>query len=119
MKSKPFLPGIIVSLFLIFAIYACSKSGSTTAPPPGGGNVIAVSIHGMAFPSTTTVTKGASVKWTNNDGFERTVTSDDGTSFNANVAAVASFPYVANTAGSFPYHCNIHSNMYGTLVVNP
>jgi plastocyanin len=72
----------------------------------------------MSFPLTTTVAKGTKVSWNNADGTAHTVTSDDNTSFNSgNLASGATFSYTANTVGTFPYHCNYHSNMKGTLVV--
>lgn len=72
----------------------------------------------MTFPASTTVKKGTIVKWYNEDGYAHTVTSDDGNSFNSgNLAGGATFSYTAGTAGTFTYHCNIHSNMHGTLVV--
>lgn len=74
----------------------------------------------MKFPATTTVAKGTTVIWHNADVFSHTITSDDGTTFSSgNVAANASFTYVAGTAGTFAYHCNIHSGMTGSLVVTP
>ena len=69
-------------------------------------------------PASTSVKVGTVVKWYNKDGYAHTVTSDDGTSFNSgNLAGGATFSYTAATVGSFAYHCNIHSNMHGTLVV--
>ncbi len=85
-----------------------------------GANTASVDISGMAFPTTTTVKMGTTVVWNNKDAMAHTVTSDDGSSFSSgNLASGASFSYLAKTAGSFPYHCNYHANMHGTLVVNP
>jgi hypothetical protein len=35
-----------------------------------------------------------------------------------NIASGTSFQHVFPNAGSFSYHCNIHANMTGTVVVN-
>ena len=35
-----------------------------------------------------------------------------------NITAGTTFSHTFNTAGSFPYHCNIHAGMTGTVVVN-
>ena len=133
MKTKHFVLVLIAGLIVV-TFYSCGKSnpnsyqttggGNTTGgynnPPPSGGNSSTINISGMAFPASTTVAKGTTVKWYNKDGYPHTVTSDDGTSFNSgNLSAGATFSYVANTAGTFTYHCNIHSNMHGTLIVNP
>ena len=117
MKSKHFVSAIIMSV-IIFAFISCSKSSSGNQQPPGGGNNLTITIYNMAFPASTSVKVGTVVKWYNKDGYAHTVTSDDGTSFNSgNLAGGATFSYTAATVGSFAYHCNIHSNMHGTLVV--
>ena len=119
MKTKILL-SLTIACIVMLMIYSCSKSGGYSATPPPGGNSTTVNISGMAFPASTTVAKGTTVKWYNMDGYAHTVTSDDGTSFNSgNLSAGASFSYVAKTAGTFTYHCNIHSNMHGSLTVNP
>jgi plastocyanin len=120
MKSKKYVAAIIAGLILVLSIHACSKSSSTPQPPAGSGNTKTITISGMAFPASTTVTKGTTVTWFNADAFAHTVTSDDGASFNSgNLAGKASFKYVANTAGTFTYHCNIHPDMTGSLTVMP
>ncbi|MEP6597416.1 MAG: cupredoxin domain-containing protein [Ginsengibacter sp.] len=122
MKHKQYVAALFAGLILLFSIHACSKSGTTSQPPPAGGgsNTLTIDISGMKFPASTTVKKGTSVTWYNADSFAHTVTSDDGTSFNSgNLAGKSSFTYKANTAGTFDYHCNIHSGMTGQLTVTP
>ena len=47
-----------------------------------------------------------------------TVTSDDGTSFNMSVDGGVSTSFKAPTKpGTYKFHCNIHSQMHGTLTV--
>lgn len=119
MKTKNYAVVIIAVWILLVSIHACSKSGTTTQAP-NGENTKIINISGMAFPASITVTKGISVIWFNADGFTHTVTSDDGTSFNSgNIVSKASFKYVANKAGTFTYHCNIHAGMTGNLTVTP
>lgn len=118
MKTKKYLAVIMAGFIFLVSMYSCSKSN--TPQPPAGGNAKTIDISGMAFPASTTVAKGTSVTWHNSDAFAHTVTSDDGTSFNSgNLAGKGSFTYVANTAGTFAYHCNIHAGMTGSLVVTP
>jgi plastocyanin len=104
---------------IAFFSNSCSKSNNkAAAPPASNGN--SVIITGMSFPSNTTVAKGTTVVWNNKDAIAHTVTSDDGTTFSSgSLDPGSTFSYVANTAGSFPYHCNFHSNMKGTLTVTP
>ncbi len=111
----------MAALILALSIHSCSKSTTTPQQPPAsGGSNKTISIAGMAFPATTIVKKGTTVTWKNADSFTHTVTSDDGTTFSSgNMAGNASFRYVANTTGTFAYHCNIHAGMTGSLVVDP
>jgi len=85
--------------------------------PPSTSAKVDVSIDNMAFPSTTTVNKGQTVVWTNNDSTVHTVTFDDGSANSGTIAVGGTFSHTFNTAGSFTYHCNFHSNMTGKVVV--
>lgn len=108
---------------LILSALSCSKSNgndgnSTPTPitPPSG--VTTLNIYNMAFPASTTIKKGTTVTWYNQDSFAHTVTSDDGISFSSgNLASGATFSFTPSKAGTFDYHCNIHSNMKGKLIV--
>ncbi|MGN6267628.1 MAG: cupredoxin domain-containing protein [Ginsengibacter sp.] len=105
---------------IIVSLLSCSKSQNNygSQPSPAANGAGTYNIFNMAFPAKITVKKGATVKWFNKDGYAHTVTSDDGTTFDSgNLAAGATFSYTANTVGTFDYHCKIHSNMNGTLVV--
>ena len=102
--------------------YGTPASNTTTSPAAttttqaAGGN--AVTISGFAFsPATLNVAVGTKVTWTNKDGTTHTVTSDTNVFSSGNVANGASYSYTFNTAGTFPYHCSIHSYMKGTIVV--
>jgi plastocyanin len=105
---------------LAIALSACSSSGSskgasgTKAPAAGGGS--GVSISGFKF-TVASVTAGSTVTVKNNDGVTHTVTSDDGTSFNVTVPSGKTATFTAPAAGTYKFHCNIHSSMHGTLTV--
>ena len=115
MKIKHFAFIFYAAAFLII-LNSCSKSSNNSTPSVSNGNTI--TINGMSFPANTTVKQGSTVVWNNKDGTAHTVTSDDGTSFDSKTLESGStFSYVANAVGSFPYHCNFHSNMKGTLTV--
>ena len=116
-KRKNFLIAIIALMSLVIS---CSKSGSgyTSNPtPPATSNTI--DIYNMAFkPATLTVKSGTKITWTNSDGFDHTVTADNGSTFSSgNLSAGATFSFTASMAGTFNYHCNIHSGMTATIVV--
>jgi len=76
----------------------------------------AVSIAGFAFhPGTITVQAGDTVTWTNSDGATHTAT---GSGFDTgNISGGSSASVTFDTAGTFAYHCSIHSTMTGTVIV--
>src|SRR3989475_2259884 len=77
-----------------------------------------VNIQNSAFaPSTITVRAGDTVTWTNRDAFSHTSTSDTGAWDSHVVTAGTSFSFMFASAGTFAYHCAIHSFMHGTIVV--
>src|ERR1051326_2541142 len=69
-------------------------------------------------PSTITIPKGAQVVWTNTSDEPHTVTSDTN-AFTAsqNIAENQTFSMIFNTAGTFAYHCSIHTYMTANIVV--
>jgi plastocyanin len=81
----------------------------------------------MFSPTPVKVKLGGQVKWTNNGPSQHTTTSDgvvDGSgdkgvglwaSGPLNVSSTFSYTFTA--AGSFPYHCSIHTFMHGTIRV--
>ena len=105
---------------LVFAS-ACNSSSTFAANSCGtvkaDANVNATDQKNFS-PSGTTITHGQTVCWQNNGTLTHTVTSDDGTSFNTNLPSGQVFLYTFPAAGSFPYHCTIHSGMTGTITVN-
>jgi plastocyanin len=112
----------------LVAFAGCS-SGSTAAPAsapaaassaasaPAGGSA-AVAIKDFAFnPPTTQAKVGDSITWTNQDSTAHTVTLDDKSVDSGNVAPGATFSHAFTTAGTFTYHCQIHTQMKGTITV--
>jgi LPXTG-motif cell wall-anchored protein len=76
-----------------------------------------VMIMNLAFsPQTITVGVGDTVTWTNHDAVDHTVSADN-FAFGGFLSAGATFVYTADTVGAFPYHCNIHPQMTGTVNV--
>jgi len=88
----------------------------------GGGAALAadhaVAISGFAFsPKTITVTVGDTVTWTNSDPTAHTATADDGSFDTGTIGNNGTGTATFSTAGTFPYHCKIHSSMTGTITV--
>lgn len=98
------------ALFAALAASLVGVSAASAADQP-------IAIEGFKFPATINVKAGDSVTWTNNDRAPHTVTADNG-SFDKQVAASGGSATVTfSTAGTFAYHCNIHPNMTGAVVV--
>jgi plastocyanin len=127
MKTKYFflLSGLVCVALAV--VVSCSKSsgggyGNSGGTGGGGGTNTGnnITMSNMTFsPASKTVAKGTVVKWTNNDSYAHTVTSNDGSSFDSgNINGGGSFSYTASTPGTFEYHCTIHGTaMSGTLIV--
>jgi plastocyanin len=77
-----------------------------------------VTVVNMSFgPSRVTVGVGETVTWTFQDVTAHTVTSDDGF-FNVGPASGGASRTVRfRSAGTFPYHCSIHTMMVGKVSV--
>lgn len=77
-----------------------------------------VIISNFAFsPQTLTVIAGATVKWTNNDSVTHTIVSDSNMFNSGNIAPGQSFQFSFKNPGTYSYHCSIHPNMTGSIIV--
>ena len=66
--------------------------------------------------ATASVSPGATVTVHNMDGLAHTVTADGG-DFDSPAPAGNSTFTAPTKPGSYPFHCSIHPEMHGTLVV--
>jgi plastocyanin len=129
-KSVGLKSRLLIGTTLLFAILlisnSCSKSsynnmtGMTGGPGGSGGpGLNEVFIQGMAFnPSTITVAAGTTITWTNKDGYAHTVTSDTNLFNSGDIGSGGTFSFTFATAGTYPYHCSIHSSMTAKVVAN-
>jgi plastocyanin len=77
-----------------------------------------VEISNNAFnPAQLNVAPGTTVTFVNNDDVPHTVTADNGLFDSEELAPGASFPVVLDGAGTVNYHCEIHPEMQGSIVV--
>jgi plastocyanin len=119
---------IISGATLALAAAACGGGPAVTTGPGGPGAPSAaagctgspgtpVGIANFAFnPTSVTVAVGGTVTWANADTTVHTVTFDAGPDcgrLNTGGTVTRTF----DTAGTFTYHCAIHSSMKGTVVV--
>lgn len=102
-----------------------SGGGTTTSAAlgddygSGGGTGSGTTIVAKDFSLTSiTVAPGAAVKIENEGSAPHTVTADDGAFDSGRVSGGSSSSITAPTeAGSYPFHCEVHPSMAGTLTV--
>jgi plastocyanin len=70
-------------------------------------------------PASINVTVGDTVHWQNKSDAPHTVSSDTGSDLNGSIDAnTGSYDKTFDAAGTWKYHCNIHTYMHGTVVVS-
>lgn len=90
-----------------------SGTGSTAAAAPAE-----ILIKGFKYQGGESASPGAEITVTNEDSEPHTVTADTGNSFDVNVKGNGTTTFTAPIEpGTYPYHCNFHGNMKGTLTV--
>jgi plastocyanin len=125
--TQPTRRAVLVCLCAIALAVLTGCSGSsagatsgTAAPTAGsgtaGGSGGAIMIKDFAFTTPASVSPGATVAVHNMDGLEHTVTADDG-SFDSPAPAGTSSFTAPTKPGTYKFHCSIHPEMHGTLVV--
>ena len=115
---------VLLGLALIAS--ACGSSSNPSSPSPSSpatpsNGLVTVNIQSFSYqPNPVTVKVGTQVNWLNKDSIDHTATADDGRFDNfVNAMSAHGAPVTMSTAGTFEYHCKIHSNMRGTIVVQP
>ena len=129
------MKGIVIALIGAVALTACSSKSSTTTTGGGataapactadtatdlsGDNPFTVTIQGLAFQPDCFKAASASAITIENkdtvthtftiDGTQVDVTINGGETFNGESAGLA--------PGTYPFHCKIHSQMTGTVIV--
>jgi plastocyanin len=110
---------------VLAALAGCSGSSAgaasgSAAPAAGsggaGGSDTAITIKDFIFTTPASVSPGATVTVHNMDGLAHTVTADGGDFDSPAPAGTSSFT-APTKPGSYPFHCSIHPEMHGTLVV--
>ena len=139
MKTPILNRSIIVTRCTLIAVVValiasgCGSSNSTTGPtgpctptptnpecvnPP---NLLTVTIkNGVYSPNPVSVKVGQSVNWLNSDSIAHTAT-DPGVFDTGSIAptSAADVPVPFNTPGTYNYHCTLHANENGSIVVTP
>lgn len=106
-------------LTALFGLIACGGSSGITDSKGPPAVTTSVSLKNIAFaPGVIQVTPGATVQFTNNDGFAHNVTFADAsitgaTDFSTGTRSVQ----MPVAPGTYTYRCTIHSGMTGSVLV--
>jgi plastocyanin len=106
---------------LVAALICTLAFGRNVNSHPAYAQTFAVMVLDNFYnPEPFTIAPGTTVVWINRGHVAHTVTSDDPTveTFDSNTLAPGkSFSHTFNTVGVFTYHCALHDNMLGTIIV--
>jgi len=91
-----------------------APAGSTTVTIPSGASTQTTTAFGQ---NPMTVAVGTTVSWLNDDSITHTSSADGNQWSSGNIAPGSRFNFTFASAGRFTYHCQIHPNMVGTIVV--
>ena len=117
---------LAVVLLLVVGVSACGSddggsvaSGSSSASGSKSADKYVVDIKGFAFsPEQIELEKGEELTVTNDDSTEHTFTLDDGSFDSGHIKPGSKVTHTFDKAGSYSYHCEIHSTMKGTVKVS-
>ncbi len=99
---------------VVFVLLAMMLIGSSVM-----ADTVDVSIVSFSFsPQSIAIFNGTTVRWTNQDAVPHTSTSDSDIWDSGNLAQFDTWSYTFDSVGTFPYHCEVHPSMLGTVVVN-
>jgi len=116
---KNFLVTLFVGMLVILSIGAsCSKSNTPANTTPEA--IREVSILKTTFdPTTVTIQKGTTVKWTNNDTDAHQIESDGNflDLLSGELEPQESYSFNFNQSGTYGYHCKINPSLTGQVIV--
>src|SRR5579884_471791 len=102
---------------LIIAITVLALLGGLPRSTARAGS--GVTIANFAFaPGSITVAPGTTVTWTNTDSVAHTVTADDKSWGSGSLSKNATYSFSFTQPGTYTYHCSIHPDMTGTIIVS-
>jgi plastocyanin len=128
------LPASILVVCAALSLAACGPSspsaGGTAAAPTGStsaicaevtdipASTVAATIKEFKFaPEPVTAKLDEVIVWTNNDSTAHTASLTDGSCGTKNIGGGAQGALVFHAPGTYPYQCNIHSSMKGSIVI--
>ncbi len=135
---RPIARGM-ATLLTAVALAACSGGGTSPTTQPAGGTqqpagttaasapcadstgttVVAVGVANNAWQQPINAKVGDVITWTNGDSVPHKVALDDGScQMSSNIPGGGSKSLAFSVAGTFPFHCSVHSFMKGTITIS-
>ena len=109
---------------LALIVGACSSGGSTSSAAGsacsevGGSGAVTVSIKDFSFePATITAKVGDIIAFNNTGAAPHNATLDSGGCGTTTIQPGSSDGLKFTVAGTYPFHCTIHTQMKGTITV--
>jgi hypothetical protein len=99
-------------------LFFLGKSGAVPTAPPGlaeAGRALVASY--LFLPGTTTIKRGTTLTWSNEDEAVHTIVADDGSFNSGRLGLGATFAHTFDAAGTVAYTCTIHPSMKAQVVV--
>lgn len=118
------LTAVLIATTFFAACGGNSSSPSTTpSPAPSGSTTVTIS-SGASSQTTTAfgadplmIPAGTTISWLNGDNTTHTATADASQWNSGDIPPGGRFNFTFASPGRFDYHCQIHPNMIGTIVV--
>ena len=95
-----------------------TQPAESTAPAPSTTMTVDISNHAFN-PAQLNVAPGTTVTFVNNDTEPHTATADNGLFDTGVLQPGSSFDVFFDGSGTVPYHCELHPDMQGSIVVGP
>jgi plastocyanin len=118
-----FALSLLAGVAFIAGTAACSDNNSNTPAADVSITTGASTKTTTAFspnPFTKSLATSGQVTWVNNDGVQHDLESDTGGVFDSgDMSPNGTFSHTFTAAGTYAYHCSIHPNMVGTIVITP
>jgi plastocyanin len=112
----------VAALVVVGTLFAVSVAGAHKHPTAAMAQkhpTRTVVIQNFSFkPANITIKRGTKVRWINKDSTAHTATANNGRSFDSGrLRPGQSYTHTFKRAGKKPYHCEIHTDMKGTITV--
>ena len=109
----------LLFLLLLSALSSCKKDEDNAPAPSANQPTNEVWMQGMSFsPGSITVSVNTTIIWKNKESITHTVTANDGSFNSGNIGNGGIYSHQFTMAGTYPYHCTLHSGMTGQVVVH-